>query len=157
MEDIVNRQFSDLMEPELSDNARYIAETRYGMKGEGGERLEKVKDIFWRVASSVAKGDLAFDKSASAEVLADKQAKKFYQLLAEQKFMPNTPCLVNAGKKHQQMSACFVLPIEDSMESIDSQKRRGNRFFLFPAATKRGLYCQFRGNDSGAGVVYAGL
>ena len=46
MEDIVNRQFSDLMEPELSDNARYIAETRYGMKGEGGERLEKVKDIF---------------------------------------------------------------------------------------------------------------
>ena len=118
MEDIVNRQFSDLMEPELSDNARYIAETRYGMKGEGGERLEKVKDIFWRVASSVAKGDLAFDKSASAEVLADKQAKKFYQLLAEQKFMPNTPCLVNAGKKHQQMSACFVLPIEDSMESI---------------------------------------
>ena len=118
MEDIVNRQFSDLMEPELSDNARYIAETRYGMKGEGGERLEKVKDIFWRVASSVAKGDLNFDKSAAAEALMDKQAKKFYQLLAEQKFMPNTPCLVNAGKKHQQMSACFVLPIEDSMESI---------------------------------------
>ena len=63
----------------------------------------------------MAKGDLAFNKT---ETEVEQQAKKFYQLLAEQKFMPNTPCLVNAGRKHQQLSACFVLPVEDSMESI---------------------------------------
>jgi ribonucleoside-diphosphate reductase alpha chain len=103
------------MEPKVSDNARYIAETRYAMKDETGKTVEKVKDIFWRVAYNIAKGDGRFGKS-EAEV--EGQAKVFYQMLAEQKFFPNTPCLVNAGKKHQQLSACFVLPIDDSMESI---------------------------------------
>ena len=106
---------NDLMEPIMSDNAKYIAETRYAMKNEKGEVMEKVKDIFWRVAYNIAKGDLVFGKS---EFEVEAQAKVFYQLLAEQKYFPNTPCLVNAGKKHQQLSACFVLPIDDSMESI---------------------------------------
>lgn len=105
----------ELMEPQLSDNARYIAETRYSQKNEEGKPIEKVKDIFWRVAINVAKGDLGFGKN-EAEI--DSLAKGFYQLMAEQKFLPNTPCLVNAGKAKQQLSACFVLPIEDSMESI---------------------------------------
>jgi ribonucleoside-diphosphate reductase alpha chain len=106
---------SELMEPQLSDNAKYIAKTRYSMKAESGEMIEDVKDIFWRVASSIAKGDLGFGKSQDeVEVLA----KDFYNLMAEQKFLPNTPCLVNAGKQRQQLSACFVLPIDDSMDSI---------------------------------------
>lgn len=104
-----------LMEPKLSDNARYIAETRYSIKDEAQKPLEKVKDIFWRVASNVAKGDEFFNKTQDQ---VQKTAIDFYMAMAEQKFFPNTPCLVNAGKVHQQLSACFVLPIEDSMESI---------------------------------------
>ena len=109
----INNQ--DLMEPQLSDNARYIAETRYSQKNEEGKPIEKVKDIFWRVSSNVAKGDLGFSKT---EIEVENLAKDFYSLMAEQKFLPNTPCLVNAGKTRQQLSACFVLPVEDSMESI---------------------------------------
>lgn len=110
-----NINSDELMEPQLSSNAKYIAETRYSQKTEDGKPFESVKDIFWRVASNVAKGDLNFGVN---EDVVGNQAKTFYQLFAEQKFLPNTPCLVNAGKKHQQLSACFVLPIDDSMESI---------------------------------------
>ena len=105
----------DLIEPQLSENAKYIAETRYSQKNEDGKAYEKVSDIFWRVASSVAKGDKNF---GATDEIVDQKAIEFYNLMAEQKFMPNTPCLVNAGKAKQQLSACFVLPVEDSMESI---------------------------------------
>ncbi|MFZ2152961.1 MAG: adenosylcobalamin-dependent ribonucleoside-diphosphate reductase [Microgenomates group bacterium] len=105
----------NLIDPIVSDNARYIAETRYAMKGEDGKPVETVKDIFWRVALNIAKGDIVFGKS---ELETENTAGTFYKMLAEQKFFPNTPCLVNAGKKNQQLSACFVLPIEDSMDSI---------------------------------------
>lgn len=105
----------DLIEPQLSENAKYIAETRYSQKDEDGKAYEKVSDIFWRVASNVAKGDINFGKT---EEQTNELALNFYGLMAEQKFMPNTPCLVNAGKAKQQLSACFVLPVEDSMESI---------------------------------------
>jgi len=101
---------NDLMEPVMSPNAKYIAETRYAMKDESGKPVESVKDVLWRVAYNVAKGD------GGAGI--EQQAITFYNMMAEQKFFPNTPCLVNAGKKHQQMSACFVLPIDDSMDSI---------------------------------------
>ncbi|HWS48876.1 MAG TPA: adenosylcobalamin-dependent ribonucleoside-diphosphate reductase, partial [Candidatus Methanoperedens sp.] len=104
-----------LMEPEISENAKYIAETRYGLKDESGKSTEKVKDIFFRVAENIAKADLVFGKGA---LKTEEQGKIFYNLLAEQKFFPNTPCLVNSGKAKQQLSACFVLPIEDSMDSI---------------------------------------
>ncbi|MDD4106409.1 MAG: adenosylcobalamin-dependent ribonucleoside-diphosphate reductase [Candidatus Shapirobacteria bacterium] len=109
----INNQ--ELMEPKLSDNATYIAETRYSKKGVDGKPTEKVKDIFWRVASVIAKGDKNFNKT---EEEINKLSLDFYNLMAEQKFLPNTPCLVNAGGIKQQLSACFVLPIEDSMESI---------------------------------------
>ena len=105
----------ELIEPKLSVNAKYIAETRYSRKSEDGKPYETVKDIFWRVATNVAKGDRFFGINDEG---IEKQAKTFYQLFAEQKFLPNTPCLINAGKPNQQLSACFVLPIDDSMESI---------------------------------------
>ncbi len=110
-----NINSSELIEPKLSANAKYIAETRYSRKDENGKAYETVKDIFWRVATNVAKGDQVF---GADEQQVENQAKTFYQLFAEQKFLPNTPCLINAGKEKQQLSACFVLPIEDSMESI---------------------------------------
>ncbi|MBP9817371.1 adenosylcobalamin-dependent ribonucleoside-diphosphate reductase [Candidatus Shapirobacteria bacterium] len=110
---------AELKEPMLSPNAKYIAETRYAMKDESGKVVETAKDIFWRVASNIAKGDENFQSTNfNLQSNIEQQAKVFYEMMAEQKFFPNTPCLVNAGKKHQQLSACFVLPIDDSMESI---------------------------------------
>jgi len=96
---------TNLMEPVLSENAKYITESRYGIKGEDGKLTESVSDIFWRVAINIG-------------LQNEEKAKIFYEMMASQKFLPNTPCLVNAGKKMQQLSACFVLPVDDSMESI---------------------------------------
>lgn len=118
MDEINQRNFNikeQLKEPELSENAKYIAETRYAIKDEEGKSTEKIKDIFYRVANSIAQGDRKFNKE---EEKISSQTKIFYEMMAEQKFMPNTPCLVNAGRAKQQMSACFVLPIDDSMDSI---------------------------------------
>lgn len=123
---------TDLIQPKISDNAKYIAETRYGMKDESGKLMETVGDIFWRVAYNIAKGDIKFpitnnqvtnndqlpNSNNQTEEKVVNQAEVFYNMMAEQKFFPNTPCLVNAGKKHQQLSACFVLPVDDSMDSI---------------------------------------
>jgi ribonucleoside-diphosphate reductase alpha chain len=112
----------DLKEPIMSDNAKYIARTRYAMKDEKGEPKEEIKDILWRVALNIAKGDDSFQSPRNNNQETNNntinQAKIFYEMMAEQKFFPNTPCLVNAGKEKQQLSACFVLPIEDSMDSI---------------------------------------
>jgi len=105
----------NLSQPQLSDNATYVAKSRYALKERNGQTKEEVKDIFWRVASNLAKGDVGFGASES-EVM--KLSTEFYEMMAKQEFFPGTPCLLNAGKKCQQMSACFVLPIEDSMESI---------------------------------------
>lgn len=96
---------NNLIEPVLSENAKYITESRYGIKGPDGKLTESVKDIFWRVAINIG-------------LQNEDKAKIFYEMMASQKFLPNTPCLVNAGKKMQQLSACFVLPVDDSMESI---------------------------------------
>lgn len=92
-----------LKQPVMSDNAKYIAESRYGMRDDSGKTIESVADILWRVAKVIGGKEREID---------------FYNMMAELQFLPNTPCLVNAGKKVQQMSACFVLPIEDDMKSI---------------------------------------
>lgn len=106
---------TDLIEPQLSENAKYIALSRYGMKDENGALKETLKDIFWRVGFNIALADKRFN-SVDEAVLS--QARKFYEILASQKYFPNTPCLVNAGREKQQMSGCFVLPVEDSMVGI---------------------------------------
>ncbi len=104
-----------LIAPALSENATYICETRYGTKDESGKVIESTSDVFWRVASNIAKGDARF---GATDTEVEQTALSFYELMALQKFFPNTPCLVNAGKRHQQLSACFVLPIDDTMPSI---------------------------------------
>jgi ribonucleoside-diphosphate reductase alpha chain len=142
-----------LKEPGLSENAKYIAETRYSMKDEMGKSTETIKDIFWRVAYNVAKGDARFGEK---EVEVEKQAIKFYEMMAEQKYFPNTPCLVNAGKIKQQLSACFVLPIEDSMDSIlktmsdmaQIHKSGGGTGFSFTRLRPHGDYIKTSGGTT---------
>lgn len=96
---------------ELSENAIKVLEKRYLNKNAKGEPVETPEQMFRRVADNIA----------SAETDAKKQEhykEEFYRLMSELKFLPNSPTLMNAGGELQQLSACFVLPIEDSVKSI---------------------------------------
>ncbi len=99
----------------LTDNALKVLQKRYLKKDEEGNVTEKPEDMFRRVARSVAAADLNYGSSPE-EVGALED--EFYQMMSSLYFLPNSPTLMNAGRRLGQLSACFVLPIDDSMESI---------------------------------------
>ncbi len=105
---------ADLIEPALSENAAYIAKTRYSFRDETGEPIETPKELFWRVAYYIGAADRIYGSAKDHNT----SAREFYKLMASQKFIPNTPTLVNSGKTGQSLSACFVLPVDDDLESI---------------------------------------
>jgi ribonucleoside-diphosphate reductase alpha chain len=98
----------------LSPNAIKILQSRYLLKDEEGIVKETPEELFKRVAYCVALPDLDYDPHADIV----QAAQKFLDLMTKCEFMPNSPTLMNAGKENGQLSACFVLPIEDSMEGI---------------------------------------
>jgi len=100
---------SGLPAVELAENARTVLMKRYIRKGEDGEPIETVEDMFWRVAHHVA----AAERLWGEDVL--EQARRFYQLLASKRFFPNSPTFTGAGTPLGQLAACFVLPISDDM------------------------------------------
>lgn len=104
------------IEPVLSENALKVLEKRYLMKDAEGNPIETAADMFWRVAVNIASAEERFAPGNST--LVGHWAGVFYEMMATTKFMPNSPTLMNAGRDLQQLSACFVLPVEDSMESI---------------------------------------
>lgn len=98
----------------LSENALKVLEKRYFARNESGRLLEDAEGMFRRVAKAVAQADAPYvtpSKLASIE-------EEFYEMMSNLEFLPNSPTLMNAGRPLGQLSACFVLPIEDTMEGI---------------------------------------
>ena len=98
----------------LSKTAEAVINKRYLKKDSNGIPVETAEDMFWRVACNVAYADLHYNPWSDVE----KRAVEFYEMMTYLDFLPNSPTLMNAGRELQQLSACFVLPIEDSMDSI---------------------------------------
>ena len=99
----------------LTTNAIKVLEKRYLKKNEEGRIMETPEDLFRRVAVSIAAIERLYGKDNLEVMQAEKD---FYELIASLRFLPNSPTLMNAGRRLGQLSACFVLPVEDSMESI---------------------------------------
>jgi len=99
----------------ISENALKVLKRRYFKKDERGNSLEEPVDMFVRVARNIASAEKKYGKTEE-EVL--KIEKEFFEIMADLDFLPNSPTLMNAGKELQQLAACFVLPIGDSMSDI---------------------------------------
>ncbi len=144
----------DLPEPTLVGNAVKVLSNRYLKKDKvTGEVCETPKDLFWRVSTAVAAPEFELD-----ERLGQNWARRFYDLMATGTFMPNSPTLMNAGREMGMLSACFVLPVEDSIDDIFNtlrhvaliQKAGGGTGFSFSRLRPEGdLVASSGGRTSG--------
>ncbi len=100
--------------PALSGNAKTVLERRYLKKDPKGKVIESPEKMFRRVARHIAKAERQYGNAERIEEIEE----AFYDLMTEFRFLPNSPTLMNAGRRLGQLAACFVLPIEDSMEGI---------------------------------------
>ena len=99
---------------EISKNAEVVLERRYLTRDENGELIETPEGLFRRVSKALA----APDKKYNNDVDLAEVEEEFFELMTSMRFLPNSPTLMNAGKELGQLSACFVLPVEDSMDCI---------------------------------------
>ncbi|MCX8123377.1 MAG: vitamin B12-dependent ribonucleotide reductase [Spirochaetes bacterium] len=102
-------------EPQLTENAKIVLQKRYLAKDEEGKCIETPRQMFERIAKYVASADLLYGKDLRH---VNQVATTFYEMMVDLLFIPNSPTLMNAGRPLGQLSACFVLPVEDSMDGI---------------------------------------
>jgi len=107
----------DIPAVELTENARIVLSKRYLKKDAEGNPTETPETMFWRVAKTIA--DVDADYGAS-EAAVGELARQFYDLMIHGKFEPNSPTLMNAGRPLGQLSACFVLPVDDALSNGQS-------------------------------------
>ncbi|MFM8911057.1 MAG: vitamin B12-dependent ribonucleotide reductase [Gemmatimonadota bacterium] len=98
----------------LSQNARTVLDKRYLVKDKSGKSVETPEDMFWRVATTVAEPERRY---GATEKQVEKVARQFYELMTQRRFEPNSPTLMNAGRPLGQLSACFVLPVDDALSN----------------------------------------
>ncbi len=100
--------------PRLSPQAKLVLRRRYLAKNPKGQVIETFPQLFWRIASDIALAERRYPPSTRLP----HAARRFYESMTRLEFLPNSPTLMNAGRPLQQLAACFVLPVEDSLESI---------------------------------------
>lgn len=97
----------------LSPEAKFILEKRYLLRNSRGKVIETPEEMFWRVAKEIAKAERIYGKRNVEET-----EREFFEMMKNLEFLPNSPTLMNAGTRFAQLSACFVLPLHDSIQSI---------------------------------------
>src|SRR2546426_4694657 len=106
---------ADEPDPKLMDNALRVLQKRYLKKDDKGRVIETPKELFARVAWNLAQAERNYGAS---EAQVEETARRFYRIIANLEFLPNSPTLMNAGLELQLLSACFVLPVDDSLVGI---------------------------------------
>lgn len=113
--------YETLPDPILTPIAEEVLKRRYLVRDENGEPAETPKDLFWRVASTIAEEDRRYEWLGCDEKGMNDHiytlSRKFYQMMAQGYWLPNSPTLMNAGRPLGQLSACFVLPVEDALSN----------------------------------------
>jgi len=152
-----------LSEPAFDPNALRVLKERYFAKKPDGT-VEAPSEFLWRVASAIAASERPYAERAGsdADAVVANVGRAFYEMLARRDFMPNTPCLVNAGRPLSMLSACFVLPVPDSIEGIFSnlkamasiQKAGGGTGFAFSDLRANGARVESTGKDASGPVSF---
>lgn len=147
------------VEPIFCENAMKILEKRYLMKNNEGKVIETPKDMLARVAANIAYADIFY--GAKYEEVYD-FAKAIYIMMSNLELLPNSPALRGAGRETQQLSACFVLPIEDSrksifgtlMDAVDIQAFGGGTGFSFSRLRPRGSMVESTGGEASGPISF---
>jgi ribonucleoside-diphosphate reductase alpha chain len=152
-----------LAEPAFDPNAMRVLKERYFAKKADGT-AETPKEFLWRVASSIAKPErpYAAKLGKDADAVVDGVSHAFYDMMSRRDFLPNTPCLVNAGRPLSMLSACFVLPVPDSIDGIFYnlkamaliQKSGGGTGFSFSDLRHQGAEVFSTGKDASGPVSF---
>ncbi|MCX7803788.1 MAG: vitamin B12-dependent ribonucleotide reductase [Planctomycetota bacterium] len=143
----------------LTENALRVLKSRYLKKGPGGEILETPEEMFTRVAKTAARVEAAY--GAGPDQIAEMETR-FYNMMAAAKFMPNSPTLMNAGREMGMLSACFVLPVGDSIDEIfetvkataQIQKAGGGTGFSFDRLRPTGDYIRSSGGTTSGPISF---
>ncbi len=156
---VINRAGTDNEIPTLTENGLRVLRARYLKKGEDGKLIESPAELFRRVARSIA----AVETMYGADVeQVDEWEDRYYRLMTSGRFMPNSPTLMNAGREMGMLSACFVLPVGDSIDEIfDSvkytamiQKAGGGTGFAFDRLRPTGDYIKSSGGETSGPIPF---